>query len=47
MFNFLSSNDESDSKTIAKAIGLRVPRTRDYLKELVQMELIEVEGEVR
>lgn len=47
ILTFLSSNNDSDSKTIARAIGLRVPRTRDYLKELIEMGLIEVEGEVR
>lgn len=47
ILNFLASNDDSDSKSISKAIGLRVPRTRDYLKQLLEMGLIEERGEVR
>lgn len=47
ILDFLASNDDSDSKSISKAIGLRVPRTRDYLKQLLEMGLIEEEGEVR
>ena len=44
ILNFVASNDDSDSKSIAKAIGLRVPRTRDYLKELIKMGEIEDSG---
>ncbi len=47
ILDFLDSNADSDSKTISKAIGLRVPRTRDYLKQLLEMGLIEELGEVR
>jgi len=47
ILDFLASNDDSDSKTISKAIGLRVPRTRDYLKQLLDLDLIEELGEVR
>lgn len=47
ILDFLTSNDDSDSKSIAKAIGLRVPRTRDYLKQLLEMGLIEEQGEIR
>ena len=47
ILNFVASNDDSDSKSIAKAIGLRVPRTRDYLKDLIKMGEIEVSGGVR
>ena len=44
ILDFIISNDDSDSKSIAKAIGLRVPRTRDYLKELIKMGEIEDSG---
>lgn len=44
---FLTSNDDSDLKSISKAIGLRATRTRDYLKQLLEMGLIEEKGEVR
>lgn len=44
---FLASNDDSDLKSISKAIGLRTTRTRDYLKQLLEMGLIEEKGEVR
>lgn len=47
ILDFLASNADSYSKSISKAIGLRVPRTRDYLKQLLEMGLIEEEGEVR
>ena len=47
ILDFIASNDDSDSKSIAKAIGLRVPRTRDYLKDLIKMGEIEVSGDVR
>ena len=37
----------SDSKTISKAIGLKPSRTRDYLKQLVDEGILEVEGEYK
>ncbi|MBR5081743.1 MAG: hypothetical protein IKX35_04780 [Bacteroidales bacterium] len=34
---FIADNGISDSKTVSKAIGLKPSRTRDYLKQLVDM----------
>ena len=47
ILDFLASNADSYLKTISNAIGLRTSRTRDYLKQLLEMGLIEEEGEVR
>ena len=37
----------SDAKSISKAIGLKPSRTRDYLKQLVDEGILEVEGEYK
>ena len=37
----------SDAKTVSKAIGLKSSRTRDYLKQLVDEGILEVEGEYK
>ena len=37
----------SDAKSISKAIGLKPSRTRDYLKQLVEEGILEVEGEYK
>ena len=37
----------SYSKPISKAIGLKPSRTRDYLKQLVDEGILEVEGEYK
>ena len=41
------SQMHSDSKTISKAIGLKPSRTRDYLKQLVDEGILELEGEFK
>ena len=45
--NFIADNEISDSKTVSKAIGLKVSRTRDYLKQLVDEGILEIEGEYK
>ena len=37
----------SYSKSVSKAIGLKPSRTRDYLKQLVDEGILEVEGEYK
>ena len=37
----------SYSKSISKAIGLKPSRTRDYLKQLVDEGILEVDGEYK
>ena len=44
IINFIVNNGKSDLKSISKATGLKVSRTRDYLKMLVDKGLIDVEG---
>jgi len=45
--DFIADNGISDSKSISKAIGLKPSRTRDYLKQLVDEGILEVEGEYK
>ena len=47
IIDFIADNGISDSKSIAKAIGLKSSRTRDYLKQLVDEGILEVEGEYK
>ena len=47
IIDFIADNGISDSKTISKAIGLKSSRTRDYLKQLVDEGILEVEGEYK
>ena len=47
IINFVADNVISDSKTISKAIGLKLSRTRDYLKQLVDEGILEIEGEYK
>ena len=47
IIDFIADNGISDSKTISKAIGLKPSRTRDYLKQLVDEGILEVEGEYK
>ena len=35
IIDFIADNGISDAKSISKAIGLKLSRTRDYLKQLV------------
>jgi hypothetical protein len=37
IIDFIADNGISDAKSISKAIGLKPSRTRDYLKQLVDM----------
>lgn len=37
----------SDAKSVSKAIGLKPSRTHDYLKQLVDEAILEVEGEYK
>ena len=45
--NFIADNEISDVKSISKAIGLKASRTRDYLKQLVDEGILEIEGEYK
>ena len=45
--DFIADNGISDAKTVSKAIGLKPSRTRDYLKQLVDEGILEVEGEYK
>ena len=45
--DFIADSRISDSKSISKAIGLKSSRTRDYLKQLVDEGILEVEGEYK
>ena len=47
IIDFIADNEISDSKTVSKAIGLKPSRTRDYLKQLVDEGILEVEGEYK
>jgi DNA-binding IclR family transcriptional regulator len=45
--DFIADNGISDLKSISKAIGLKPSRTRDYLKQLVEEGVLEIEGEYK
>ena len=45
IIDFIADNGISDAKTVSKAIGLKPSRTRDYLKQLVEEGILEVEGD--
>ena len=47
IISFIADNGISDAKSISKAIGLKSSRTRDYLKQLVDEGILEVEGEYK
>ena len=47
IISFIADNGISGSKSIAKAIGLKPSRTRDYLKQLVDEGVLEIEGEYK
>ena len=47
ILDFIADNGISDSKSISKAIGFKPSRTRDYLRELVEEGLLEIEGEYK
>ena len=47
IIDFIADNEISDVKSISKAIGLKLSRTRDYLKQLVADGILEIEGEYK
>ena len=47
IIDFIADSGISDAKSISKAIGLKPSRTRDYLKQLVEEGILEVEGEYK
>ena len=47
IIDFIADNGISDAKSISKAIGLKPSRTRDYLKQLVEEGILEVEGKYK
>ena len=47
IIDFIADNGISDAKSISKAIGLKPSRTRDYLKQLVDESILEVEEEYK
>ena len=47
IIDFIADNGISNAKSISKAIGLKSSRTRDYLKQLVDEGILEVEGEYK
>ena len=47
IMDFIADNGISDSKSISKAIGLKPSRTRDYLKQMVEEGVLEIDGEYK
>jgi DNA-binding IclR family transcriptional regulator len=47
IIGFIADNGVSDAKSVSKAIGLKPSRTRDYLKQLVDEGILEVEEEYK
>ena len=47
IMGFIAGNEISDTKTVSKAIGLKASRTRDYLKQLVDEGILEIEGDYK
>ena len=47
IIDFIADNGISDSKSISRAIGLKPSRTRDYLKQLVDEGILDIEGEYK
>ncbi|MBO7569696.1 MAG: RloB domain-containing protein [Bacteroidaceae bacterium] len=47
IIGFIADKGISDSKSVSKAIGLKPSRTRDYLKQLVDEGVLEIEGEYK
>ncbi len=47
IIDFIADNKISNSKSVSKAIGLKSSRTRDYLKQLVDEGVLEIEGEYK
>ena len=47
IIDFIADKEISDAKSVSKAIGLKPSRTRDYLKQLVDEGVLEIEGEYK
>ena len=47
IIDFIADNGISDAKTVSKAIGLKLSRIRDYLKQLMDEGILEVEYKSR
>ena len=47
IIDFIADKEISDSKSISRAIGLKPSRTRDYLKQLVDEGILDIEGEYK
>ena len=47
IIDFIADKEVSDTKSISKAIGLKPSRTRDYLKQLVDEGVLDIEGEYK
>ena len=47
IIDFIADSGISDAKTISKTIVLKPSRTRDYLKQLVDEGVLEVDGEYK
>ena len=47
IIDFIADNGISDAKTDSKTLGLKPSRTRDYLKQLLDEGILEVEGEYK
>ena len=47
IMDFIADNGISDAKTISKALGLKPSGISDYLKQLVEEGVLEVEGEYK
>ncbi len=47
IIDFIADKEISDAKSVSKAIGLKPSRTRDYLKQLVDDGVLEIEGEYK
>ena len=47
IIDFIADKEISDAKSVSKAIGLKPSRTREYLKQLVEEGVLEIEGEYK
>jgi len=47
IIDFIADNRISDAKTVSKSIGLKPSRIHDYLKQLVDEGILDVEGEYK
>ena len=47
IIDFIADEEVSGAKSVSKAIGLKPSRTRDYLRQLVDEGVLEIEGEYK